>query len=372
MHDDEYREQRGSNPPPAGGHPKKRKKKLSKKAKRRRTVKRVLITFLIVLLVIGLALGGYIFSAYYRAWQNINANMTGETPIPNEGDITVHPDDYIEISSDDLDPNESLGGEWRNVLLLGSDSRSRDVKGNSDTILIASVNSKSGAVKLTSIMRDSYVNIPGKGKHKINAAYAYGGVNLAMKTINQNFNMNITDYAIVNFANLASIIDEIGGINVTVTDAERRLINEYMEEQKKSTNGHNQDFSRLDSAGENVHLTGQQAVAFSRIRAIGNDYQRTERQRTVLEAMLRKVKSTTNVLTAMDLATRLLPYVETNMNIMDVMGLAPAVLGNKDGVEQARIPFEGTYSDNNSDGQWNIILDVEQNAQKLHEFIYGN
>ena len=72
----------------------------------------------------------------------------------------------------------------------------------------------------------------------------------------------------------------------------------YMEEQKKSTNGHNQDFSRLDSAGENVHLTGQQAVAFSRIRAIGNDYQRTERQRTVLEAMLRKVKSTTNVLTA--------------------------------------------------------------------------
>ena len=122
----------------------------------------------------------------------------------------------------------SQNGKITNIALFGLDSRNHDYEGRSDAIMVASVNGKTGKIKLVSIARDTYVNVPGYGETKINHAYAYGGAELAIQTINENFNLDITDYAAVNFDSLADVIDAMGGIDLEVTEEERYQINAYL------------------------------------------------------------------------------------------------------------------------------------------------
>lgn len=170
-----------------------------------------------------------------------------------------------------------------NVALFGVDTRDEDsFSGRSDTIIIASVDKKNNVVKLTSILRDSYVAIEGHKNQKITHAYAFGGAELAIKTINQNFGMNITDYATINFYKLADAIDILGGIDIEVTEAERKHLNDIGDDE-------NPDFNYLDEAGT-VHLNGEQAVVYARLRKIDSDVARSNRQRKVIEALIVQAK----------------------------------------------------------------------------------
>lgn len=209
-----------------------------------------------------------------------------------------------------------------NIALFGIDAEDGGV-GRSDSIIIATIDTTHKKLKLTSIMRDSYVTIEGHGDDKINHAYAFGGPQLAIKTLNENFDLNIDDFVAVNFTTLPKIIDMLGGVTIDITSEEVSHI------------------PGIDAAGTYT-LTGEQALAYSRIRyASGGDYVRTDRQRTVLSKVFEKVLSI-NFTQYPSLLSEILPMVQTNLDYSEILNLGNEVL--KMGVttlEQERFPRDG-------------------------------
>ncbi len=172
-----------------------------------------------------------------------------------------------------------------NIALFGVDSRNDDDVGRSDALMILSIDRKHGKIKLTSIARDTYVSVDGYGQTKINHAYAYGGPELAIKTINENFSLDVKDFVTVNFSQLAEIIDYVGGVTINVTEEERVVANKYVDNLNKL--GIPTDY--ITETGD-IRLTGGQAVAYARNRETGSDTARTSRQREILSAMFDEVK----------------------------------------------------------------------------------
>lgn len=250
-----------------------------------------------------------------------------------------------------------------NVALFGVDTRDEDsFSGRSDTIIIASVDKKNNVVKLTSILRDSYVAIEGHKNQKITHAYAFGGAELAIKTINQNFGMNITDYATINFYKLADAIDILGGIDIEVTEAERKHLNDIGDDE-------NPDFNYLDEAGT-VHLNGEQAVVYARLRKIDSDVARSNRQRKVIEALIVQAKKVSPAKYA-EMVRTMMSLCETSLSFSEIMSFAPMI--TKDiTIQTLTIPGDeenaigGMY-----EGAWVWRYDLSEATQHIHEFIYG-
>lgn len=244
-----------------------------------------------------------------------------------------------------------------NIALFGVDTRNDDeFEGRSDSIMILSIDKRNSTVKLISILRDSQVVIDGYGKDKITHAYAYGGPELAIKTINQNFKLDIQDYVTINFTGLENIIDMIGGIEINITEEEKDHMNSYFHVQPQLTQ------SGL------VNLTGSQAVAYSRIRLIDSDSMRANRQRIVLETMFKKMKKI-NPLKYTTLLKSIMPLIETSLDYNEILSYAPIML--KD------VKLEQTYIPNQEDNPvgggnpWVWQFDVNASADRLNKFIYG-
>ncbi|MGU8658051.1 LCP family protein [Clostridium perfringens] len=241
----------------------------------------------------------------------------------------------------------------KNIALFGIDAHKGKV-GRSDAIMILTLDEEHKVMKLTSIMRDSYVDIPGHGEDKITHAYAFGGPELAMKTLNENFKVNVEDFMAVNFTSLPEIIDKLGGVKINILPEEIHHI------------------PGITSQGEQV-LNGEEALAYSRIRyATGGDYKRTERQRVVLEAVFEKLKST-HTKEYPSLIDDFLPYIETNMSSMDMIKLAtdttPLVKGN---LETARFPLDGYCHGKMINGVWYLVYDRQATLNQIQEYIYDN
>ena len=280
---------------------------------------------------------------------------------------SVPPDERISVN--DYAPAEGLSDEWWNILLLGTDSYKLETRfTRTDSMIILSINMATKQAKLTSIMRDTWVHIDGRRSNcKLNAACVYGGPELTMRTINQSFGMNLEDYVLINLPGLANVIDMIGGLDMDVTEAERRALNKGLFDLSDYSG-----MEQLEQSGENVHVNGNQAVAFARIRKIDTDYKRTERQRTVLLTMARKLKSANDPFTLVGVVTSLLPMVTTNLTLPEMMQLASVGLEmDFDTVEQLRIPAEGTSIDGMYNGTWCIRPNFEKNRAILRKFIYG-
>ncbi|MGU8806304.1 LCP family protein [Clostridium perfringens] len=262
----------------------------------------------------------------------------------------------VEVNKDNLAINKAQVYEERykkNIALFGIDAPKGKV-GRSDAIMILTLDEEHKVMKLTSIMRDSYVDIPGHGDDKITHAYAFGGPELAMKTLNENFNVNVEDFMAVNFTSLPEIIDKLGGVKINIIPEEIHHI------------------PGITSPGEQV-LNGEQALAYSRIRyATGEDYKRTERQRVVLEAIFEKLKSTPTK-EYPSLIDEFLPYIETNMSSMDMIKLAtdvaPLVKGN---LETARFPLDGYCDGKVISGVWYLVYNREATLNQVQEYIYDN
>jgi LCP family protein required for cell wall assembly len=230
-----------------------------------------------------------------------------------------------------------------NLLFIGVDLRAgQNWNGNSDSMILISINSNTHQIYMTSFMRDLYVNIPGIGYDKLNRAHALGGGPLLIQTIEQNFRIHIDNYATVNFYSLISIIDAIGGIDMTISADEATVANGYISEMCAG-NGLSPESYYL-SGGGTVHLNGMQAVAYSRIRYVGNaDFGRTERQRMVLMQMFAKLQNNPGQVTAF--LNTALPLVTHNIPQNVVTSLivnAPSYLGYQ--LVSQRVPFDGTYS----------------------------
>lgn len=258
---------------------------------------------------------------------------------------------------------------WWNILLLGSDERVLTESGRTDTMIILSVNRGTGQIKLTSIMRDTWVHIPdGHGYQKINAAGRYGGPELAMKTVNTCFGTDITQYVLVNMTSLVTAIDLIGGIELDITKGEVTYINRQLA--YSSTHEGIADATPLVSGGECIHLNGSQALAYSRIRKLDSDYQRTQRQRNVIMAAGRKAM-TLKLPDLLSLAYSMLPAIRTNLTLSDIMTLAVVCLsGDLNAARQLRLPADGTFKGGMVGDTWRIDCNFDRNKKILHDFIY--
>ena len=276
----------------------------------------------------------------------------------NEFDDTIDPDK--------LDINTNLPSNVVNILLVGVDTRSTSLDDglqNGDVQIIVSINKDDGSIKLTSILRDLYVTIPGyKNKNRINTAYSRGGGQLAMRTINKNFELNIENYITINFYGLASIIDSLGGIDIEMTAKEAKAINTYLRQHPPKYDNQSKDYTRenLPNKAGTHHCDGIQAVMYARLRKVDNDFGRTARQRKLMELLLEKVLDGGMSMTELNnLLNACMPYVQTNMKASTLFDLALGVLrsGISDRLtrgesllEQHHVPMDGTYSYLDVDG----------------------
>ena len=260
-----------------------------------------------------------------------------EDIIVNDPDnIVISPDEEIELPdiSDSLLPSEPQAPEENydhiiNILLVGQDRRPGQGRQRSDSMILLTLNKATKSVTLTSFMRDSYVQIPGYQPNKMNAAYAFGGMKLLSETMLVNFGVEVDGCVEVDFNGFENIVDLLGGVDVKLTSAEARHMNQ-------GTNWGMQ-------VGMN-HLTGEQALVYSRIRYIDSDYQRARRQRTVLMAIIEEYKSLP-VLEMIDMLEDILPLVTTNMEKGEIIGYALDVgpMLAKADYNTLRIPADGTF-----------------------------
>lgn len=268
---------------------------------------------------------------------------------------------------------ESVESGWENILLLGGDARNMSKFGLTDTIIILSVNREEGQVKMTSIMRDTWIKLPGMNKsEKINAAAVYGGPEMTMQAVNEYFGLDIEHYIIVNMEDLVEIVDALGGVDIEITEAERKQINREVEYYAKTVRGASaySGDRYLEHSGE-VHLNGIMTVAFCRIRKIDNDYNRVMRQQTVLLALAENAQNM-DVDELMDIAGGIFDVVTTNMDKDEVKELAMVCMTmDVEEVEQFRVPADGTFDAGMFSGTWMIKADFDQNRVLLHDFIYG-
>ncbi|WP_168190159.1 LCP family protein [Caloramator sp. E03] len=254
-----------------------------------------------------------------------------------------------------------------NILFFGLDRRNPDENSRTDCIMIISIDNDKKVVKATSLMRDMYVPIPGKGSNRINAAYAFGGPALAIKTINSNFGLNIEKFVTVDFLGLEKLIDTIGGVTINVTSDEAKVLNMYLKELNRLNNNTVPDVN----AGVNT-LNGRQAVAYARIRYVGNgDYERTERQREVLNQIFKKLKAQ-GIIKLTSTISEMLPYVETNLSNKEILSLSlDAAKFDTNNIIQFRIPADGTFKSENIRGMAVLVPNLNENKKRLKEFIYG-
>ena len=257
-----------------------------------------------------------------------------------------------------------------NVAVFGVDGRD-DVDGDrTDTIMVATADYEHSKVKVASLMRDTYVYIDKKyGYDKLNAAYAYGGPDLALQTINQNFDTTITDYVTIDFSAMVSMVNAVGGVTIDIeTEEELDWVNEYlMDVNEKVETGS----PFLEETGSQV-VDGSQALAYCRVRYVGDgDFDRTLRQRVVFEQVLSKALDL-DLQAQYNLVMATLPYVETSLSTMEMIkyGTNLALMPSKD-IEQSRFPTDDLISLDLLDGVSYVVPNtLVENIEALYQFVY--
>ncbi|MBU3191220.1 LCP family protein [Clostridium bowmanii] len=332
-------------------------------------IKIVLSIFVSVLLVTGVA-----FSYTFYQLGKINTTKISKTDV----DLGIKPKAPLkeipgkqipakEIPAKEKVPLEEDNNDILNIAFFGLDRRDVSEVGRSDSIMILSIDSKHKKIKMSSIMRDTYVKINGHGQTKINHAYAYGGAQLAIRTLNENFNLEIRDYVTVDFFNFEKIIDAMGGVNIDIKQDEVGFINDKIIE---VSNLEKKSIVLINKLGPQT-LNGLQSVAYSRVRYTdGGDFVRTERQRTILSAMLIKIQSL-GVAKFPSVVSELLAYTETSMKSTDILKIGTKVFTSKIKIlEQERFPVDGYCKGKIIDGVWYLVTDMKDTKEQLYKFIY--
>lgn len=286
----------------------------------------IIIAVILILLLIGVGIG---YSFINSKLNKINYDKIDENTIEVTEGVT-----------------ENLSG-YRNIVLFGIDDAD-GYTGRSDCIIIFSINEQTKKVKMTSIYRDTYVEVPNHGYTKINHAYAYGGAALSMSTINRNLDLNIKEYVTINFQVVKDLVDEVGGVKISVTSAEATQI------------------PGITKAGTQT-LNGEQALAYGRIRKIDTDYQRTERMRTVINAVFNKVKKM-SVTEMNKLADKILPEIHTNIKKSEITEVMTDVASYSIG-ESIGWPYKVNGKMINK-VWYGVPQTLEESVEKLHKDLF--
>ncbi len=318
-----------------------------------------------------------IFGFYDRSDVDVfNTNhieIVDSIPRAKQIDVTRHNDENRKINNSEKIKEESLKNididdkeeKIEHILLVGIDSRRSDFKyARADSIIIASVNKANSQIKLTSIMRDTYVKIPRHKNNRINAAYAYGGAELLKETINRNFNLDIKKYIVINFRGFKKVIDILGGVDVNLKKYEVNELNRCI----VGLGGGRSQFVRQSGLR---HLNGEQALAYCRIRKVGKgDYERTERQRTVLKLIIGKVKEL-SFAEYPKLIASMYPYVKTNISNAECLKLIYRYHDVEDWtVASMQIPTNQSGKPRVINSMWVIDPDMDECIKCIKEFIY--
>ncbi len=268
----------------------------------------------------------------------------------------------------DLGIQKKAGGSIENIALFGVDA-DNDGTRRADCIMVLSLDRADGQVKVTSLMRDSKVEIDGHGTGKLNHAYSYGGPALAIRTINQNFGLDIAHYAQVDFSQMANLIGALGGVVIDVKEKELRELNKFIGEYCRAANTPE---CPVEQAGPQ-RLNGIQAMSYGRIRkgGTGDDWGRVERQAVVLEAMFQRVQGM-SLPELTELAPKMLKYVTSDLSLMQITGLAAGLLRHgMPEIDHARIPVDGTWDYGGKHQQY-IVFDLEKASARLYDYIYND
>ena len=321
----------------------------SQKSQKKKKKKHRLLKFLIVAALIFILLGAGLYKLVGVVYGKMN---------------------YHEIASLANAPMKEDGVV--NVLLIGNDSRENGEDGRSDAMILLSVSTKTKKIYMTSLLRDMYVDIPGHDGNRLNAAYSFGGAELLMETIEQNLDITVNRYVLVNFEAFAGLVDAVGGIELELTGEEMEYVNGYLVEYNILT-GRPQGTDNMDILPEGglVHLNGPQALAYSRNRYLGTDFGRTDRQRKVLTAVIKKLPSAL-LGNAGGLMEGLLPNLTTNLTQNECfrLSLMAGKMLTYDIVSDS-IPQPGTYRDVTIRKMAVLEVDFQENIRYLKEKLYG-
>ncbi len=326
----------------------------------------VMIVIVLILLGVYAVINHYYGKSNYVSDSEIELNSTVETESTGITDEEAEQlqTEIIEQTGDITLPNDE---NVYNLLLIGVDRRDKTWYGNSDSMILMSINKDTKQIHMTSFMRDLYASIPGVGVKKLNAACAYGGGPLVVKTIEDNYKLPIDNYASVDFDAMIDIVDLVGGVEIDISSEEMRVANNYINEMCRLA-GVDASAHQLTQSGSQL-MDGYQAVAYARIRYVGNaDYQRTERQREVLEKIMKKCSSL-SVTELSSLADAILPAVTHNIDqstLLSLIGQLPTILSYE--IVQSRVPYDGMFS---SKGEM-LVPDFAATIQKLQTDIYGS
>lgn len=329
-------------------------KQKRRKKKKMSTGKKVLLIVLAVFLVIVGVATGYGYSIL---------NKMQHTKLSSNNEDLGIDENILNKLKDTKD-----SGDIVSIAFLGIDRADKTDVGRSDATMVVSIDFNRKKIKLTSIMRDSHVVIPGRdGRDKLNHAYEIGGPQLTLKTINQNFGLNVKEFAAVRFEDLEQIIDALGGVDIDVKSNEIQYINGY-QQSLVDMDGKGKVYT-VTSPGMQT-LNGPQATAYCRIRYLGNgDFDRTERQRKVLTSLINKLMKTTPA-KAPAIANKLLPFVNTSFTPTEAISLGTKMLtAGGMTIEQERFPLDG-YCWPNTKGAWYLEYDESATREQIYDYIY--
>lgn len=363
-----------------------------KSKKKSSTRKKVLIGLLVFLMVLLAVLGGafiYLSSkldkinmvdrdydnSVYDSIEELppeveNPNSEPDTPDSEIKDLESQIDANVgdDSQSDDSKPKDEpiklkFSDDVLNVLLIGTDARTSDYRGRSDSMILVSINKETEEIVMTSIMRDVYLKIPGKGYNRINASYAYGGADLLIQTIEQNFKIRIDKFVQVDFQSFEKVVEAVGGVSIPLNSSEITVMKQF---------GSDMNGKPFSGAGT-YKLNGKQALAYSRIRYVGHsDFERTQRQRRVLDEIIKSAKNL-SIGELSDSLDVILPLVTTDFKKGELIDL---ILGSVSYLSydrvQLRIPADHTYSNMRIRGMAVLGIDFDENRRLMYETIYGD
>jgi LCP family protein required for cell wall assembly len=341
-----------------------------KKAKNKRKKIILFIIEIFVLLIVLLVAAGY--------WLNSKTDMIQHLDIV-EDDVEINQE-----VQEAIDNGTSALTGYRNIALFGVDSRTGELEKNTrtDTIMIASINLETNEVRLCSVMRDTWLNQGTDTYRKANAAYASGGPTQAISMLNMNLDLNISDFVTVGFDGLIDAIDAVGGVEIDVKEAEIVHINSYQisiagkEDGTLNAAGEPNyvateyvDYTPVTTSGLQT-LNGLQATAYCRVRYVGNDFERTSRQRTVLTKLAKKAM-TLNPTTLNNIADAVFPQVYTSLTKSEIISLLAGVASYSVG-DNINFPFDGYVQTGRINSASVVVpVDLEKNVSLLHEFLFG-
>lgn len=313
-----------------------KKRGSAKKVDAKKIVKAVPIVILAIIIV---AVG-----SLFPVMNKINYKEKGENTFVSEGSL---------MSSSSV----------KNILLLGVDARSNDdaETSRSDTMMLISLDSKHHCIKMTSFLRDTWVYVPSLGyEQRLNAACSSGGYEGVVDAIEYNFGVDIDGYVVADFEMFKTLVDSLGGVEVEVTS-----------EEAQEVTGHPMRYGNVTLNEGKYKLTGEQALAYCRIRKIDTDFNRTQRQRTVMSAILNRAKKS-GPIKLYKMAYNSAPYIETNLSKGELMSVAAKAMTCITGeFHQDKVPFEGTWNYATIQGNSVITINTDENKQMLIDYIYN-